>query len=296
MIATTLLTMTLALAAAPSPSPPPPRLPAAARAPAGERAGTPTLTRHGDGSYEHRDRMAGFAARIHPDGRVTFRDLSPIRVQSPTVLGFDVRGRKQEPEDERFNQRSNTLVHRGSHADSKSDMLVKWGPYGGAPILASAGGSFAGVSDFATSTRRANAKRKFLDDTAELRAKMSAENRRTNEKRALAGLGGDLKTIWADGTTPLSLRKERLFVRWDECEEQLVDSGKDDPEAKARARAGAAGRRQIEAFIRKHVPAGSADAFTAAELREMNARRRSRAKFDPYRADAPAVGPAPATR
>jgi hypothetical protein len=294
MIATTLLTIALALAAAPSPTPPPPRLPAGARGAAGERVGTPTLTRRGDGSYEHRDRVAGFAARIHPDGRVTFRDLSPIRVASPTVLGFDLLGRAKEPPDETFNQRSNTLVHRGAHTDTKTDPLVKWGPYGAGPILVDSGGTFAGVSDLATSTRRANAKRKFLDQTAELRARMSAETRRTNEKHALAKLGGDLKAIWADGTTPLSLRKERLFVRWDECEEQLVDTGHDDPEEKARARAGAAARRQIEAFIRRQAPSSTADAFTPGELRDMNARRRSRAKFDPYRDEAPAIGPVPA--
>lgn len=290
MIAAALLAFALL---APAVTPPPPRLSPGQRAPAAERTGTPTLRRHGDGSFEHRDRIAGFSARIHPDGRVTFRDLAPVRVDSPTVLGFDIRGRKQEPPDETFNQRNNTLVHRGTHTDSKNDMLVKWGPYGAAPIVASAGGSFAGVSDFAISTRRANAKRKFLDQTAALRAELAAKHRRANEKDALGRLSTDLKAIWADGATPLSLRKEKLFVRWDECEELLVDDGSSDPEQAARAKAGAAARRQIEAFVRKHAPEGTADAFTPAELREMNARRRSRVEFDPYRDDAPAVGPAP---
>ncbi len=280
---------------APAVTPPPPRLAPGQRAPTAERTGTPTLRRYGDGSYEHRDRISGFTARIHPDGRVTFRDIAPVRVDSPTIFGFDVRGRKQEPPDETFNQRNNTLVHRGTHSDSKNDMLVKWGPYGAAPVVASAGGSFAGVSDFATSTRRANAKRKFLDQTAELRAQMAAEHRRESEKQALAQLSTDLRTIWADGATPVSLRKEKLFVRWDECEELLVDDGSSDPEQAARAKAGAIARRQIEAFVRKHAPAGSADAFTAAELREMNARRRSRVQFDPYRDRAPTVGPSPAS-
>jgi hypothetical protein len=289
MLATILVALVLA---APSPSPPPPRLPAAVRAPAGERAGTPTLVRKSDGSWEHRDRAAGFSARIHPDGRVTFRDLAPVRVESPTVLGFDLRGRAQKPPDDRFNDHPNTLVHRGTHSDSKNDMLVKWGPYGGAPILGSASAKAGGISDLGVATKRASAKRRFLDQTAELRAQMAREHRRESEKTALARLGTDLKAIWSDAGRPLSLRKERVFARWDECEEQLVDSGDDDPEQAARARAGAAARRQIEAFVRKHAPRGSADAFTPAELREMNARRKSRAKFDPYRDDAPAVGPA----
>lgn len=293
MIATTLLTLALF---APPVSPPPPRLPAAVRSPAAERTGTPTLVRHGDGSYEYKDRIAGFSARIHSDGRVTFRDLAPVQLSRPSILGYDLSGRPKESPDDRFNAKSNTLVHRGTHADSKNDQLVKWGPYGAAPILATAGGSFGGVSDLASSTRRATAKRKFLDQTAEMRAQMARENRRENEKDALGKLGADLRAIWADDTTPLSLRKERLFIRWDECEEQLVDDGEPDAEQQARAKAGMIARRQIEAFIRKHAPAGSADAFTAAELREMNARRRSKTKLDPYRTDVPAVGPTPAGR
>jgi hypothetical protein len=273
--------------AAPSAAPPPPRLPASEHAP--ERAGTPALKRHHDGRLEHKDRVSGFSATIHPDGRVTFKDHAPVRMESPTLLGFDVFGRKQEPPDETFNQKSNTLVHRGTHADSKNDMLVKWGPYGAAPILAGVGGRFPGVSDFATSTRRAHAKRRFLDHTAEMRAEMAEQHQRTNEKQALVRLSTDLRIIWADGATPVSLRKEKLFVLWDECEEMIVADGEadSDPEQAARATAGAHARRQIEAFIRKNAPRGSADAFTPAELKDMNARRRSKAEFEPYRITPP---------
>jgi hypothetical protein len=295
MLATTLLALVLAAAAAPAGSPPPPRLPANARSPAAERAPGPSLSRRSDGSLEHKDRVAGFAATIHSDGRVTFRDLAPVKVDSPTILGFDLRGRPGRPPDERFNEKSNSLVHRGTTTDSKNDPLVKWGPYGAPPIMGTFGGSFPGVADFASSTRRASAKQRFLDQTADLRAKMAAEHRRNHEKAALGKLATDLQAIWADAATPISLRKERIFLRWDECEEMLVDAGEgaseSEPEQAARARAGVIARRRIEAFVRKQAPRGSADAFTAAELREMNARRRSRARFDPYGERAPAVGP-----
>jgi len=252
--------------------------------------------RRSDGSFEHKDRVGGFAATIHSDGRVTFRDLAPVRVDSPKILGFDLRGRPDTPADERFNAKSNTLVHRGTTTDSKSDLLVKWGPYGAPPILGTVGGSFPGVSDFASSTRRAAAKRRFLDQTADLRAEMAAEHRRSHEKAALGKLAGDLRAIWTDAATPMSLRKEKIFARWDECEEMLVDAGEPEPEQEARARAGVIARRRIEAFVRKQAPKGSPDAFTPAELREMNARRKSRARFDPYGDTAPAVGPTPARR
>lgn len=35
-------------------------------------------------------------------------------------------------------------------------------------------------------------------------------------------------------------------------------------------------------FIREHAPKGSAEAFTAAELADMNRRRVSKEKFSPY--------------
>lgn len=265
-------------------SPPPPRLPASAHAP---EHGTPALHRHPDGGFQHHDKQSGFSARIHPDGRVTFKDSPPARMESPLILGYDMRGRKHEPQDEIFNKQSNALVHRGTLAEAKSDMLVNWGPYGAAPILANAGVRFAGVSDLATATRRAHAKRKFLDQTAHMRADLAEDHQRDNEKEALARLHADLRTIWAHHATPLSLRKEKLFELWDECEETLVGEGDSDPEQSARAQAGEAARRQIEAFVRKYAPAGGQDEFTASELRDMNQRRRSHAKFDPYRAPPP---------
>ena len=41
-------------------------------------------------------------------------------------------------------------------------------------------------------------------------------------------------------------------------------------------------RRLIERFVREHAPRGSADAFSAAELADMNRRRISKQSFKPY--------------
>ena len=105
-----------------------------------------------------------------------------------------------------------------------------------------------------------------------------------------------------------------LFELWDEADEDETDVDEPrepqtisfgamtadlDPDARppvaapadrlsanadARRRsAGEQARRRIEAFIRTMAPRGSAHAFTNAELERLNARRRSRQRFDPYR-------------
>ena len=62
-------------------------------------------------------------------------------------------------------------------------------------------------------------------------------------------------------------RRAALFTAWDECEEDRV---------------GDEARAAVVDFIRDRLPSGSPDAFGASELQELNARRRSRARFAPY--------------
>jgi hypothetical protein len=59
-----------------------------------------------------------------------------------------------------------------------------------------------------------------------------------------------------------------LFELWDEAEagERAADA-----------------RRAIERWIREHLPDGSPDAFSAAELARWNGARESTAEFQPYR-------------
>jgi hypothetical protein len=81
----------------------------------------------------------------------------------------------------------------------------------------------------------------------------------------------NLEELWR--TTPdAAARRAALFVMWDECAEAEGPSG----EAGERARA------EIMGWIRAHLPAGSPDAFTAAELADLAVHRASRQKFEPY--------------
>jgi hypothetical protein len=274
--------------------PPSPRVPAGAARTAEARAGAPHLIRRSDGGYEHRDRAAGFAATIHPDGRVTMRDLAPIAVESPKVLGFDLSGKPSRSAYDKFNEHPNTLVHRGTTPDSKHDLLVNWGPYGAPPIPLSAGGSIGGLADIASATRRATAKREFLERTAPLRERLEAEHRREAETAALVRLEAELRAIWSDESQPLAARKRRLFQRWDECAEAPPKAAAPPTsDERARTRAGVQARRRIEAFIRTSAPHGTRDGYSAAELRRLNDRRHSRARFDPYAQEQTALGPAP---
>lgn len=269
-----LLTASLLLA-----EPPPPRLPTGYR-PAAPGAGQ-NLIRRADGSYEHRDRSSGFVATIHPDGEVTFRRVPRIEPQPPTILGFDWRGRPKRPEDERFHEVPNTLVRRGTGPESKQDPLVDYGPYGAPPILASIGVRMGGLADLLTRGKTARARREFLDNTAPLRARLRAEYQRVREREAIAALGERLQAIWSDPSLDAATKRQRIFELWDDCLEVGPAMSTEDA---ARAQASAKARRVIEAFVRREAPATSPDAFAPAELRRLNAARRSRASFDPYAA------------
>ncbi|HWB75100.1 MAG TPA: hypothetical protein VG755_09085, partial [Nannocystaceae bacterium] len=95
-------------------------------------------------------------------------------------------------------------------------------------------------------------------------------------------LDAELRAIWIAADTPMSMKKERLFQRWDECIQLPDEPETANADTVARARAGDIARRRIESWIRRNIPKSHADAFTKSELREMNMRRRSKGRFDPY--------------
>lgn len=267
-----LLTLVFVLAAPPSP-----RLSPGARNELG--GGEPSdLHRRADGSYEHRDRDAGFAATVHPDGRVTFRPLAPLVFERPTILGYEIGGGKAPNQDERFNGVSNTLVHRGTTSDSKHDPVINWGPYGAPPILVGVGGRFGGLADLLLRSKGAKAKRDFLERTRVLREQLATEHRRGLERDAIAGLGEQLRSIWSDRSRSAAQRRAAIVVQWADCLD-LAEGASDDE--RARAQGCAKARRVIEAFVRRELPRGRPEAFTAAELESFNAGRSDR--FEPYR-------------
>jgi hypothetical protein len=118
----------------------------------------------------------------------------------------------------------------------------------------------------------ASAKLAQLDATRAERVQAGARYRRAELGHAGALVQRNLDTLWATVADPIE-RKRGLFALWDECS----DSGTD-----ADVQAGMLARAHIVAFIREHLPPGTANAFTAGELAALNRDKQSHEVFAPY--------------
>jgi hypothetical protein len=117
-------------------------------------------------------------------------------------------------------------------------------------------------------------RRKLMDRTRAQRMEMASSARARRLRQSLRHTHRDLAALWARNALPPARRRALIFQLWDECAER----GPGEVVATSRAV-----RATIETFVRKRLPAGSPDAFTAAELERLNARRSSSAAFSPYR-------------
>ena len=106
----------------------------------------------------------------------------------------------------------------------------------------------------------------FMEETRELRERLMAQADRESEGRALSRLGNQLRAIWSGEQSP-SAKRRRLFELWDGSSEDEV---------------GQRARERIVQFIRRELPFGSRNAYTASELDQLNRRRESTERFDPY--------------
>lgn len=130
-------------------------------------------------------------------------------------------------------------------------------------------------------------KRALLNATAELRTKMAIAFATTNIERQLGRLHRELEAIWRSDRPPHT-RRALIFALWDECvESQSANPDKIEGQSEVdalRDAAGARARAEIIAFIRAKIPVDSADRYTEAELRSLNAARVSKERFAPYAA------------
>lgn len=102
----------------------------------------------------------------------------------------------------------------------------------------------------------------------ELRKTALAEN----TEKSMTRLSDQLLGIWTSGRSATSRRRE-LYEKWADCS----DAGEGED------RLGKKARRAIEDFIHTHLPVGSRDAFTEAELDQIASERSGRPPFSPYR-------------
>lgn len=113
-------------------------------------------------------------------------------------------------------------------------------------------------------------KQRMLDDTREERYEIGKKYKQ--QQLAQSGLIAqkNLNYLWAK-TTELGARKQALFEMWDEC----AETGSDELVA-----GGTAARKMVVGFIRSHLTGDTA--YTRSELAAFNAKKKSRAPFDPY--------------
>jgi hypothetical protein len=115
---------------------------------------------------------------------------------------------------------------------------------------------------------RAREKQQILEGTREERFERAQETRPARTADALVAMSARLRVIWRDDSISVAERRSRLFQLWDECDEG--------------SRTGVAARHLIIRFIRELAPAGSAQAYDAAELERLNRGRSSQERFAPY--------------
>lgn len=244
-----------------------------------------------DGTLRHVDVEGRFVGIVYPDGRVELRDLPEVQVEFTTGIqtvdwmvnmarAIEGPGPHDRPDLEEPTPDPEDQQARLEAATQKIDH----GPYGPPPILVGFKVRFGGVADRVLrqgQRKQTRAKQAFLEQTAPLREALARTQRHEDQRAARLRIGQELASVWKDRSRPLIERKRELFERWDECEEAFEAEAASDADA-ARGRGGEAMRRRIEAFVRSVAPPGSPEAFDAAELRRLNAGRRSRQRFDPY--------------
>ena len=110
-------------------------------------------------------------------------------------------------------------------------------------------------------------KRRFLEDTEALRTQLEEEDRKHVLSRGRLRLRGKLEHILADGGLSPLQQRIAVFELWDDCAADEV---------------GREAQRLVEAFVRERMPRASSLGYTDAELAELNQRRVSPHRFDPY--------------
>ena len=236
------------------------------------------------GGFQYEDDEGGFRATILPDGSVHFDPINRSELKgtpkqaSTWFEGFvdavqkppGERGRPPPSKDGR------SFVNQYA---AQGMQTVNWGPYGPGPVLFGIGGGFGGFTQ-ASRGPSEKAKREFLDKTETMRDGMAVRFRKEELERAARQITADVVTIWKDRSTPLFIRKRRVFELWDDAEPPPGDEG---PISAALAKGSQEVRTRIERAIRMLAPKGSDDAYTDDELDEFNATRTGKRRFDPYK-------------
>ncbi|MFV8755281.1 hypothetical protein ACNOYE_32425 [Nannocystaceae bacterium ST9] len=255
----------------PTPPPPPHLLPGQGmpirepEAPTGEGFAGLGLEPQADGSWRYVDPTGHFTARFEPDGSVKFAD----RWMRPDA------------------------------SDSQNGKCCALPPpapsIGGGMAM---GGPTEWMYRLLGEDVMARKKAELLRLTLDVRLGLAVEHMQRLIDDALAQLVADLDAIRRDPTLDAAGKKQRVFEVWDDCDERIAQLGDTTPSEaesvvdEARLDAAWTARRTIEAWIRLHLPEGSARGYTAKEIARLDGERLSHEHFDPY-TEQPELRPAP---
>ena len=240
-------------------APPPPRVRAKPEFEGGDRPAELGLQRREDGSYFYVDPGRMFTAQVMPDGRVRFAD----------------RWRRPDPRNSQHGKR------RGRPPEG---VLVALNPFAGIGMQ----GPLEWIMRATGHDLAAGAKMALLKETRGFRTQLAVAWTRAQVAKRLRELPAELLAMWSDSSIDDRRKREILFERWDECEDELgveMDGLPSDaiPELdQMRRRAADNARAVIEEFIRRHAPRRSGSRFDEAELSLYNKRRVSVRRFAPY--------------
>lgn len=237
---------------------------------------------HPAGGGTYRSEQPGFTVTVGRNGDVTFHDrpsvefhlpLLDVVPKLPRTIGKKLEGWANDPWKD---------VREAKRDPADPDPIAMPGPERPEDedideVIVPLVGATGDITDFVMRQGGldpyADAKRAWLEKTRAERLELKAADRTRELAAAARTVRKHLARAWARAELDAAARRAAIFELWDDAAE--------DGTAEEQA-AGEAVRKEVIGFVRAHLPAGGADAFTAAELAALNARRLSKQRFEPY--------------
>lgn len=221
---------------------------------------TGQLTENKDGTYTKNDSV--FVATVNPDGTVRFEDKPNLRVRFALPSRKAIKKQLAKWAEDPWSVGGKTH----SEDDEEDTGFV-------IPIIAGGFDLTDAMERLAGNDPYSSKKLKFLDETREERVEIGRKHRAEQLDKSEWYILDHAERLWARDDYTIAEKRALVFELWDDC----AETG-DDKLVEAATRA----RQALINWIAVKLPAGSADAFTADELRKLNRGRHSTAKFAPY--------------
>jgi len=230
----------------------------------------------------HRTERPGFTGKVAADGSVTFKDRPAFAIglalPNPVeMVKGAARSLERWYEDPWYQVRMAERdpisgVEVGDYTrpagdDDDPDRFVALPFLGGRSEITDAVMRQVGQDPYQSDKLR------WMEATREERGEISRVHRKRQLDQVDQLVRRHLDALWARADLDLAAKRAALFELWDD--------GAEDGET-AVVEAASRGRAHVIGFVRAHLPAGSPDAYAAAELAALNRRRTSRARFAPY--------------